>query len=332
MQLIECVPNFSEGRNQEIINNIADEIRNTPGVKLIHIDTGVAANRTVMTFIGSPEAVCLAAYKAIIKAAQLIDMRTHKGEHPRIGATDVCPFIPVSNITNDELHLHVHHLVKKLHNTVDIPIYLYEQSATVPERKNLANIRKGEYEGLEEKMKNPKWKPDYGGQVFNPKTGATVIGVRNFLLAYNVNLDTKDAHIANEIAKDIREKGRTIIKENCNKISLPGLLKSVKAIGWYIRDFDKAQISMNLTDMHVATLHHAYEACISCAKARGINVTGSELIGMVPKKALLDAGNFYLQRDHVSRASDLEIMQYAVTKLGLDELSPFDIKGRVLED
>ncbi len=341
--LIECVPNFSEGRDMKIIDSIADAIKSVEGVKLLDIDPGKATNRTVVTFVGEPAPVIEAAFRAMKRASELIDMSKHTGEHPRMGATDVCPLIPVSNISLEELIPWAHKLGEKVEKELDFPIFLYENAATKNERKNLATVRSGEYEGLEEKLKDSNWKPDYGKAVFNPRSGATAIGVRDFLVAYNVNLNTSSSRRANSIAFDIREKGRLkreggklngkVLKdENGENLRVPGMLKSVKAIGWYIEEYGLAQISMNLTDINVTKLHEAFEACRNSANSRGLRVTGSELVGLIPKKVLIDAGEYYLKKQNRSIGiSEKEIIHIGIISLGLDELSPFDPKKKIIE-
>ncbi len=342
-QLIECVPNFSEGRDPQILEKIADSVKSVDGVKLLDVDPGKATNRTVFTFVGEPALVVEAAFRAIRKASELIDMSKHSGEHPRMGATDVCPLVPVSGISMEETVEWSKKLAKRVGEELQIPVYLYEFSATAPYRKNLADIRSGEYEGLEEKMKKPDWKPDFGPAEFNAKSGATVIGARNFLVAYNINLNTTSTRRANAIAFDVREKGRVkregdpltgkpLLDENGNQIFEPGLLKSVKAIGWYIEEYEIAQISMNLTDITVCSVHEAYEAVKKKAEERGVRVTGSELVGLIPKQALLDAGRFYLNMQERSAGiPEREIIKIAVKSLGLDELKPFDPEKKVIE-
>lgn len=341
--LIECVPNFSEGRDMNIIRQITDEISSVEGVRLLDVDPGKATNRTVVTFVGEPEPVIEAAYLAIRKAAELIDMSKHKGAHPRMGATDVCPLIPIANITMEEVAKWANKLADRVGRNLDIPLYLYESAATSPERKNLANIRAGEYEGLPEKLKNPKWKPDYGPSQFNAKAGATAIGARDFLIAYNVNLNTTSVRRANSIAFDVREKGRVkrkgdpvtgeIVRDkNGEPVREPGKCKSVKAIGWYIDEYGIAQISMNLTDINVTPLHAAFEACRESAAKRGMRVTGSELVGLVPKKVLLEAGRYFLKKQQRSVGVDeSELIKIAVQSLGLDHLGPFDPDKKVIE-
>ena len=342
-RLIECVPNFSEGANTKLIKTITNEIESVKGVKLLDVDPGIATNRTVVTFVGEPEDVIEAAFLAIKKASELIDMSQHKGEHPRMGATDVCPLIPISNITMEETVAYAEKLAKRVGEELNISTYLYESAAKTEERRNLANIRAGEYEGFAKKIKEPQWKPDYGPAELNIKAGATVIGARDFLVAYNVNLNTKSVRKANSIAFDIREKGRvkrkghpingTILRdENGEPLRVPGMLKSVKAIGWYIDEYNVAQISMNLTDIKITSLHEAFEATCKSAQSRGIRVTGSELIGLVPKKVMIDAGIYFLKKQGKSIGiSESEIIHIAIKSLGLDELGPFDPQAKIIE-
>lgn len=339
-QLIECVPNFSEGRDEFIIQKIAESIRSVEGVKLLDIDSGKATNRTVMTFVGEPEPVIEAAFRAIKTASELIDMRKHKGEHPRMGATDVCPLIPIRHITMDETVVYAKKLGERVGKELGIPGYYYEFAATSPQRKNLADIRAGEYEGLEKKIMLPEWKPDFGPQQFNPKSGATVIGARNFLVAYNINLNTTSTRRANAIAFDVREAGRVktdsngkpVLDENGQPIRIPGTLKSVKAIGWFIEEYGIAQISMNLTDITVTSVHQAFDEVCEKARLRGIRVTGSELVGLIPLQCLLDAGKYFLKKQKRSvGVSEEELIKIAVKSLGLDELRPFDPKKKVIE-
>lgn len=339
-RLIECVPNFSEGRDKNIIKQITDEIETVEGVKLLDVDPGKATNRTVVTFVGHPEAVIEAAFRGIKKAGEVIDMSRHSGEHPRMGATDVCPLIPISGISMEETAEYAHKLAKRVGEELGIPTYMYEAAATRPERKNLAHIRAGEYEGLPSKLMNPKWTPDYGPSVFNPHSGATVIGARDFLVAYNVNLNTTSVRRANSVAFDIREngriktdeKGRKILNEHGEPERIPGSCKSVKAIGWYIEEYGTAQISMNLTDIKETPLHIAFEECCKSADKRGLRVTGSELVGLVPKSVLIDAGKYFLKKQRRSRGvSEEEIIRIAVKSLGLDELTPFDPYKKIIE-
>lgn len=345
-KLIECVPNFSEGRDMRIIDQITAEINAVEGVKVIDVDPGKATNRTVVTMVGTPDEVCEAAFRAVKKASQLIDMSKHTGEHPRFGATDVCPLVPVANITMEETVKYAQKLAERIGNELNIPVYCYEEAAREQKRKNLASCRSGEYEGLKEKLSNPDWKPDFGPAKFEGnviKTGATAVGARNFLIAYNVNLNTTSTRRANSIAFDIRERGRTkregnpitgkIVKdEKGNTVMEPGLLKSVKAIGWFIEEFGVAQISMNLTDISVTSLHEAFDLTCERATARGLRVTGSELVGVVPLKAMLDAGRYFLRKQNRSTGiSDKEIIKIAVKSLGLDELYPFDPDKKIIE-
>jgi len=342
-QLIECVPNFSEGRDLTIIQQITDEIKKVSGVKLLDVDPGKATNRTVVTFVGEPEAVIKAAFMAIKKASELIDMSKQTGEHPRMGATDVCPLIPIANISMEEVVKYAVKLAKRAGEELDIPFYLYEEAAQFPERKNLATIRSGEYEGLAKKLQDPKWKPDFGPATFNPAAGATAIGARDFLVAYNINLNTTSTRRANAVAFDLRENGRIkreggtlggkiIRDENGSPVRVPGLLKSVKAIGWYIEEYGIAQISMNLTNINITPLHVAFDEAEKSANKKGMRVTGSELVGLVPKKVLVDAGKFFLEKQERSLGiSEKEIIHIAIKTLGLDELSPFDPKKKIIE-
>lgn len=342
-QIIECVPNFSEGRNMEIIKQITDVISSVKGVKLIDVDPGKATNRTVVTFVGEPEDVCEAAFLAGKKAKELIDMTKHKGEHPRFGAMDVCPLVPVANITMEETVKYARKLAKRLGEELNYPIYCYEFAATTSERKNLAYVRSGEYEGLSEKLKKEEWKPDFGPAIFVPKTGATAVGARNFLIAYNVNLNTTSTRRANAIAFDVREKGRPVregnpftgkIKkdENGKEIWQPGTLKAVKGIGWFIEEYGIAQVSLNLTDITVTPLHIAFEEVCKKAEARGVRVTGSEIVGVVPLQAMLEAGKYFLKKQKRSIGiPDEEIVKIAIKSLGLNELYPFDPKKKIIE-
>jgi glutamate formiminotransferase / formiminotetrahydrofolate cyclodeaminase len=332
-EIIECVPNFSEGRDERIIQAIADAIRHVEGVKLLHIDSGKAANRTVMTFAGAPEAVVEAAFQGIKKAAELIDMRLQTGEHPRIGATDVCPLIPISGVTMEETVEWSKKLAEKVEKgPLSISTFLYENSASKPERRNLATIRNGEYEGLKQKLASPDWKPDFGPSEFNPRTGATVIGARDFLIAYNVNLNTKDVNIAKKIAQMVRESGYIVTLLNGEKQRQAGLLKSVKAIGWYIEEFGCAQVSMNLTNIDVTSVHEAFEICSQIAQKNGVQVTGSELIGLMPKRVMLEAGLYFLQKKNQdTNVSETVIIDVGVVGLGLSDLSFFEPRERIIE-
>jgi glutamate formiminotransferase / formiminotetrahydrofolate cyclodeaminase len=326
-QIIECVPNFSEGQNPIVLNAIKQAIVSVTGVKLLHIDSGIAANRTVFTFVGSPQQVIEAAFLAIESASRHIDMRNHKGEHPRIGATDVCPLVPIQNISLEQTAMWALKLAERVSRLLHIPVYLYEANAVDVIRRNLAKIRKGEYEGLEAKMQEPQWLPDFPCNGFNAKSGATVIGARNFLIAYNVNLNTKDAGIAQQIAEEIRDSGRMVQNLDGTKTRIRGILPTVKAIGWYIKDFDIAQISLNVTNINTTPLHVAFETCKVVAKMYGLEVTGSELIGLIPKQALLDAGRYYANE---SSLSDYELMTLAIERLNLRELEDFVLEERII--
>lgn len=342
-KLIECVPNFSEGRNPAIIKAITDAITSVNGVKLLDVDPGKATNRTVVTFVGHPDAVIEAAFNAISVAASHIDMRNHQGEHARMGATDVCPLIPITNVSEAEAVAYAHTLAQKVAEELKIPVYLYEQAATQAARVNLANIRAGEYEGLATKLQDPNWKPDYGDAVFNPKAGATVIGVRGFLAAFNINLNTQSTRIANAIAFDVREQGRIkrtghpvlgepVLDANGEPVRIPGTLKSVKAVGWYIDEFKTAQISMNLTNLAVTPLHIAFDEVCRAAQARGVRVTGSELVGLIPLQSMLDAGKYFLTKQGRSvGVSATELIDVAVRTMGLNELYPFDAQKKIIE-
>ncbi|HEK85621.1 MAG: glutamate formimidoyltransferase [Candidatus Saccharicenans sp.] len=340
MRIVECVPNFSEGRDREKIQAIVKEIETTAGVKLLDVDPGEATNRTVVTFIGSPEGVLEAAFKAIKKAAELIDMQQHHGAHPRIGATDVCPFVPVSGVTMEDcIHL-ANELGKRVAAELNIPVYLYEEAAKKPERRNLANIRAGEYEGLAEKLKDPAWKPDYGPAVFNPRSGATVIGAREFLIAYNINLNTRDRKIAQEIASYLRESGRPkkdksgnlVYDKNGQPIKVPGKFKAVKAVGWYIDEYGIAQISINFTNYKITPPHLVFDEACRLAEKMGVRVTGSELVGLIPKEALLKAGRYYLEKQGKSPGvPEKELIRIAVRTLGLNDVVPFDPNKKIIE-
>jgi len=342
-KLIECVPNFSEGRDQNIIGQITDAIESVDGVSLLDVDPGASTNRTVVTFVGNPEAAVEAAFRGIKKAAELIDMRKHKGAHPRMGATDVCPFIPVSSVSWEEAVECANRLGKRVGEELKIPVYLYEKAAKDKSRSNLSIIRAGEYEGFFEKIKQPEWKPDFGPAVFNEKSGATVIGVRDFLVAYNVNLNTKSVRRATSVAFDVREQGRVktedgtpsgkpILDSNGEAVRIPGMLKHVKAIGWFVKEYGIAQVSINLTNIEETPLHVAFDACIESAARRGLRVTGSEIVGMVPKKCLVDAGRYFLRKQRWSEgASEEELIDIAIRSMGLSELRPFDPKEKVIE-
>ena len=338
-QLIECVPNFSEGNDMNIIKQITDEIESVEGVRLLNVDPGKATNRTVVTFVGAPKAVINAAFKAIKKAGELIDMSKHKGEHPRMGATDVCPLIPIANITMEETIAFAHELAKMVGDDLQIPVYLYEHAQKDKLRNNLSIIRAGEYEGFFKKIKLAEWKPDFGPQEFDAKRGATVIGARDFLIAYNVNLNTTSVRRANAIAFDVREAGRTkkengknVLDENGEPITIPGTLKSVKAIGWFIEEYGVAQISMNLTNIGITPLHIAFDEVCKKADARGIRVTGSELVGLVPLQSMIEAGKYFLGKQKRSTGiSEKEIIRIAILSMGLDELASFNPEERIIE-
>ena len=342
-KLIECVPNFSEGRDLDVIRQITTAISSVDGVSLLDVDPGASTNRTVVTFVGSPDAAVEAALRAIQKAAELIDMRKHKGAHPRMGATDVCPFIPVSNVSWEEAIACAKKLGERVGEELKLPIYLYERAARDKARSNLSVIRAGEYEGFFEKIKDPAWKPDFGPSIFNEKSGATVIGARDFLVAYNVNLNTKAVRRANSVAFDVRENGRVktedgtpsgkpVLDVNGDPVRIPGMLKHVKAIGWYVEEYGIAQVSMNLTNIEQTPLHVAFDACVESASKRGLRVTGSEIVGMVPKKSLVDAGRYFLRKQKCSEgASKEELIDIAVRSMGLSELKPFDPKEKVIE-
>lgn len=342
-QLIECVPNFSEGLDMAVIQQITHEIESVDGVRLLNVDPGKATNRTVVTFVGNPQAVVNAAYLAIKKAGELIDMSKHKGEHPRMGATDVCPLIPIANISMEETAKWAQQLGERVGRELQIPVYLYEAAQVKKERNNLSVIRAGEYEGFFKKIKLPEWQPDFGPAEFDAKRGATVIGARDFLVAYNVNLNTTSTRRANSIAFDVREAGRVkregdsingkiVTDASGNAVSIPGSLKSVKAIGWFIEEYGVAQISMNLTNITVTPLHIAFDEVCKKANERGIRVTGSELVGLVPLKSLLDAGKYFLQKQQRSTGvSEKELIKIAIKTMGLDELAPFKPEERIIE-
>ena len=341
--LIECVPNFSEGRDPAILQQITDEIEKVEGVKLLDVDPGKATNRTVVTFVGAPAPVVEAAFQAIKKASELIDMSKHEGEHPRMGATDVCPLVPISNISMEEVAEWAHKLGQRVGDKLGIPIYMYENAATKEEWRNLATVRSGEYEALPDKLGTEQWKPDYGPNAFNAQAGATAVGARDFLIAYNINLNTTSTRRANSVAFDVREKGRVkreggkvsgkvVTDESGEPVREPGSCKAVKGIGWYIEEYGIAQISMNLTDIKVTPLHVAFEECRKSANRRGLRVTGSELVGLVPLQVMLDAGHYFLEQQRRSKGvSEEEIIKIAVKSLGLDELTPFDPHQKIIE-
>jgi glutamate formiminotransferase/formiminotetrahydrofolate cyclodeaminase len=331
-KIIECVPNFSEGRDMGIIKQITDSIESVDGIKLLDFDPGQATNRTVVTFVGEPENVSEAAFRAVRKASELIDMSKHHGEHPRMGATDVCPLVPVSGITMEETAEYARKLAKRIGDELAIPVYCYENAALEEKRKNLANCRSGEYEGLRKKLADPGWKPDFGPAMFNERSGATAVGARDFLVAFNVNLNTTSARRANAIAFDVREKGRTVKNADGEIINVPGTLKSVKAIGWYIEEYGIAQISMNLTNISVTPVHAAFDEVCRKADARGIRVTGSELVGLIPLKAILDAGRYFLAKQQRSAGvSDEELVKIAVKSMGLNDIHQFKPEEKIIE-
>lgn len=342
-QLIECVPNFSEGNDLAVIKQITDQVETVEGVRLLDVDPGKATNRTVVTFVGEPEPVLEAAVRAVRKAAELIDMSKHTGEHPRFGATDVCPLVPVSNITMEETVEWAHRLGERLGDEVGITGFFYENAAKTPERRNLAVVREGEYEALPERLTQERWQPDFGPVKFNARSGATAVSARDFLVAYNVNLNTTSTRRANAIAFDVREKGRVkregdpitgppILDEKGEKVWIPGSLKCVKGIGWFIEEYGIAQISMNLTNISVTPFHVAFDEVCRRAEARGIRVTGSELVGLIPLNAVLDAGRFFLRKQERSTGvSDRQLIKIAIKSMGLDELTPFDPEEKIIE-
>ena len=340
MKLVECVPNFSEGRDRDKIRAITREIESTPDVKLLDVDPGESTNRTVVTFIGTPEGVKEAAFRAIKKAAEVIDMRTHKGAHSRIGATDVCPFVPVSGVSMQDCVRLANELGARVAEELGIPVYLYEEAARKPERVNLANIRTGEYEGLSGRLKDPAWAPDYGEPVFNPKAGATVIGAREFLIAYNINLNTRDRRLAQEIALSLRESGRPKRDRDGNivrnakgeAVKLAGKFKQVKAVGWYIEDYGIAQISINFNNYKMSPPHLVFDEAVKLGAGLGLRVTGSELVGLIPKEALLMAGRYYLEKQGKSPGvPEEELIRTAVLSLGLSDIVPFDPDKKIIE-
>ena len=345
-QLIECVPNISEGRDSKIIESIFQTVETVEGVKLLDVDPGKATNRTVITFVGEPEPVIEAAFRLIKKASELIDMRKHSGEHPRFGSTDMCPLVPISGITLEETAKYAHKLGERVGKELGIPGYFYETAAKEAKRKNLASCRSGEYEGLANKLTDPNWKPDFGPAAFNEsvaKTGATAISARDFLIAYNVNLNTTSTRRANAIAFDIREAGRVkregnpvtgkkVLDKNGEPVRIPGKLKAVKGIGWYIEEYGIAQISYNLTNISITSMHQVFDESCKAALKRGIRVTGSELIGLIPLKAMLDAADFYLKKQERSLGiSESEKIKIAVKSLGLDDLKPFNPEEKIIE-
>ena len=333
MRIVECVPNISEGRRKEVYDAIAQAAAAVPGVRLLDVDPGRETNRTVITFVGEPEAVLEGAYELIRTSYELIDMREHRGAHARMGATDVVPFVPVSGVGMDDCVELAHRLGRRVGDELGLPVYLYEFAATRPDRQSLAAIRKGEYEALPEKLQDPDFAPDYGPAEFVPKFGATVIGARKFLVAYNVNLNATDKRWANRVAFDVREKGRTVTDSNGRSVEQPGLLKAVRGVGWYIPEYGCAQVSLNLVDLDTTPLHCAFDACEESARARGIRVTGSELVGLVPKQSIVDAGRHYLRRMERSAGVPVaDLVQVAARTLGLDDVAPFEPKVKIIEE
>ena len=345
-KLIECVPNFSEGRDMAIIKQITDEIEKSEGVKLLDVDPGATTNRTVVTFVGTPDEVIDAAFKAIKKAQELIDMRNHKGDHPRFGATDVCPLVPVAGITMEEVVEYAHKLGKRIGEELGIPVYCYESAATQPVRRNLAKCRQGEYEAVKDRISTDEWKPDFGPAQFNEsiaRSGATAVGARDFLIAVNYNLNTTSTRRANAIAFDVREKGRpmregnpatgkVVLDEKGNQVMIPGTLKGTKAIGWFIEEYGIAQVSMNITNISDTPLHIAFDEVSAKAAARGVRVTGLEIVGLVPKRAIIDAGKHYLVKQQRSVGiSEAEIIKIAIKSMGLDDLKPFIPEEKIIE-
>ncbi|MCL1597914.1 MAG: glutamate formimidoyltransferase [Actinomycetia bacterium] len=341
--LVLCVPNFSEGRDQAVIDAIAAQIHSVDGVELLDVDPGYATNRTVITFVGTPDTVIEAAIKAAAKASELIDMAAHTGEHPRFGAMDVCPLVPVAGITMDETVEYARTLARRLGEELGLSVYCYEDAALAPERRNLAVVREGEYEGLPARLSVPAWAPDFGPARFNARSGATAVCARGFLVAYNINLNTTSTRRANAIAFDVRERGRVKrigdpltgkveLDEHGEKVWVPGSLKGVKAIGWFIEEYGIAQISMNITDIDATPVHVAFDEVSRRAEARGVRVTGSELVGLIPLQAILDAGRYFLHKQQRSSGvSDTELIKIAVKSLGLDELGEFDPNDKIIE-
>ncbi len=342
-KLIECVPNFSEGNDMQVIGQITGEIESVEGVKLLDTDPGKATNRTVVTFVGTPEEVVEAAFRGVKKASELIDMSRHRGAHPRFGATDVCPLVPVANISMEETVEYARRLAERIGNELNIPVYCYENAAYDEKRKNLAACRSGEYEGLAEKLGKPEWKPDFGPAELNVRSGATAVGARDFLIAYNINLNTTSTRRANALAFDVREKGRVkregnpltgkIVKdENGDPVMIPGTLRAVKGIGWFIEEYGIAQVSLNLTNISITSLHEAFDECVEKAEKRGLRVTGSEIVGLVPLKAMLDAGKYFLKKQKRSAGvSEKELIKIAVKSMGLDDLYPFRPEEKIIE-
>jgi glutamate formiminotransferase/formiminotetrahydrofolate cyclodeaminase len=331
-KIIECVPNFSEGRDQAILDQIAAAIEQVDGVKLLNVDPGKGTNRTVFTFVGDEATVVEGAFQAIKKATELIDMRKHSGAHPRFGATDVCPFIPITNASMEDCIACAKKLGERVGKELAIPVYLYEYAASAPHRKNLANVRAGEYEGIAQKITQTDWKPDFGPTQLNEKSGNVAIGARDFLIAYNVNLNTTSTRRANAVAFDVREQGRKVKNETGEEVVQPGACKAVKGIGWFIPEYGVAQVSMNLTNIRETPVHIAFDECVKSAFNRGMRVTGSELIGLIPLKSILEAGRYFLTKQQRSTGlSESELIHIAIKSMGLDELNPFDPQKRIIE-
>ncbi|MEL6192211.1 MAG: glutamate formimidoyltransferase [Bacteroidota bacterium] len=329
-KLLECIPNFSEGKDPTIIQAIADALSSVKGAYLLHQDIGESANRTVMTVVGTPEAVVEAAFRGIQSAAKLINMETHTGVHPRMGATDVCPLVPLAGMSMKEADKLAKQLAKRVGEELGIPVYLYEASASSPTRNSLASIRKGEYEGIAERVLTKEWKPDFGPQIFHKQAGQTAIGARELMLAYNVNLNTRDANIAHEVAKDVRESGRKVTDTETGKVSrIPGSCKGVKAIGWFMEEYELAQVSTNVTRLQQTDLLEAFLAISKAADKRGLQVNGSELIGLVPLASMLEAGRYFLKETQTE--NETELIHAAVKGLGMDSLAPFDPEERIIE-
>ncbi len=333
MKIVECVPNISEGRRPEIYNEVAEAAAAVAGVKLLDVDPGFETNRTVITFVGEPDAVIEGAFQLVVTARRLIDMRDHHGAHGRMGAVDVCPFVPVAGVTMDDCVEFANRLGKRVGEELSLPVFLYEFAATRPERRSLADIRKGEYEALSTKLQDPDFAPDYGPADFAPEFGAMVIGARKFLVAYNVNLNVTDKRWANRVAFDVRENGRMVAGPDGKKVQQPGMLKAVRGLGWYIPEYGCAQVSMNLIDLDVTPVHTAFEACAESARERGLRATGSELVGLIPRGSILEAGRYYLDRMNRSRGvPESDIVHAAAISLGLSEVSNFDPKEKIIED
>lgn len=342
-RIIECVPNFSEGRDMQVIKEITNSIESVEGVSLLDVDAGKATNRTVVTFAGDPESVIEAAFRAIETASRVIDMANHKGEHPRFGATDVCPIIPISGVSMEECVKYARKLGERVGSNLNIPVYFYEYAASTEERKNLTTVRAGEYEGIADKIKLPEWKPDFGPAKFNSQTGNIAIGARDFLIAFNVNLNTTSVRRANSIAFDVREAGRIkrkgdpvtgeiVYDKQGEPVRIEGKCKALKGIGWFIEEYGIAQVSMNLTNLNITPLHMAFDECVKSAQKRGMRVTGSELVGLVPLQSMIDAGKYFLQKQKRSTGvSDEELIKIAIKSMGLDELNPFVPQKKIIE-